>query len=55
MFDTNKDGKISKTEFKAKLEKYTKKAPITTEQIESNIIAEKDKEELVEMFNEENR
>lgn len=31
MFDTNKDGKISKAEFKGKLDKYTKKAPITTE------------------------
>ena len=31
MFDTNRDGKISKQEFKAKLEKYTKKAPITAD------------------------
>lgn len=31
MFDANKDGKISKAEFKGKLDKYTKKAPITTE------------------------
>ena len=55
IFDTNKDGRISKEEFRAKLDKYTRKAPITAEQIESNIIAEKDKKELVEMFNEENR
>eukprot|EP00354_Favella_ehrenbergii_P008320 CAMPEP_0170470496 /NCGR_PEP_ID=MMETSP0123-20130129/12940_1 /TAXON_ID=182087 /ORGANISM="Favella ehrenbergii, Strain Fehren 1" /LENGTH=126 /DNA_ID=CAMNT_0010737651 /DNA_START=902 /DNA_END=1282 /DNA_ORIENTATION=- len=39
MFDTNKDGKISKQEFKAKLEKYTRKAPIAVEQIEGDIIA----------------
>ena len=31
MFDQNRDGKISKQEFKSKLEKYTKKAPITAD------------------------
>ena len=55
MFDQNKDGKISKSEFVGKLKKYTQKAPITAEQIESNIIKEEDKKELVEMYNEEHR
>jgi len=55
IFDTNKDNRISKQEFTSKLAPYTKKAPITEEQIESKIIAQKDKKELVEMFNEENR
>jgi len=55
MFDANKDGKISKQEFTSKLSRYTRKAPITTQQIESNLISQKDKEELVEMFNEEYR
>lgn len=53
MFDQNRDDKISKSEFTQALSKYTKKAPIT--EIESKIIAEKDKKELIEMFNEANR
>lgn len=55
MFDEDKNNQISKQEFKKKLSKYTTKAPITAEQIGGDIIAQKDKEELVEMFNEENR
>ena len=55
MFDEDKNNQISKQEFKKKLSKYTTKAPITVEQIGGDIIAQQDKEELVEMFNEENR
>ena len=55
MFDADRNGQISKAELTQRLSKYTKKAPITVEQIESNIIKEEDKKELVEMWNEENR
>ena len=53
MFDADKSGTISKTEFKTKLAPYTKKAEITVEQIADTGI--KDKEELVEMYNEDIR
>ena len=53
MFDTDRSGTISKQEFKEKLAPYTKKAEITVEQIADTGI--KDKEELVEMYNEEIR
>lgn len=53
MFDKNRDDQISKSEFTQALSKYTKKAPIT--EIESKIIAEKDKKDLIKMFNEEHR
>ena len=55
IFDGHKDGKISKQEFNDRLGKYTKKAPITTEDIAGDIINEQDKKDLVEMWNKENR
>lgn len=55
MFDQDGNGQISKAELTAKLAPYTKKAPITAEQITGNIISQKDKEDFAEMFNEENR
>ena len=53
MFDEDKSGTISKEEFKKKLAPYTKKAEMKVEQIADTGI--KDKEELVEMYNEEIR
>ena len=45
MFDADRSGTISKTEFKTKLAPYTKKAEIKVETIADTGI--KDKEELV--------
>lgn len=43
---------INRDEFVAQLEKYVKKAPLKVEDIQSNIIGEKDAQELVAMQNE---
>ena len=55
IFDSSKDGQISKKEFVDKLEKYVTFAEVEAEVIESNVIGKQDAKELADMFNEENR
>ena len=55
IFDKDRDNRVSKQEFNDRLGKYTKKAPITAADIGGDGIAQKDKEELAEMWNEEHR
>lgn len=52
IFDHNGDHRISRDEFTQMLDKYVKKAPIKVENVQSNIIDQKNAEELVEMYNE---
>lgn len=55
IFDHNGDQMIQRDEFTNLLEKYVTKAPIAVDDIGGNIIPEKDKAELVVMYNEDVR
>lgn len=53
MFDHDKNGMVSKEEFFNAVTKYLTKAPITTDDIEGDIIGQKDKLDIVKMVNED--
>ena len=55
IFDKNEDQRINIDEFTQLLEGYVKKKPITTEDLKSNVFTEKEKTELVELYNEDIR
>lgn len=55
IFDHNGDQRVSREEFTLLLEKYVKKEPIKVEDVKSNVIDEKNAQELVAMHNEEIR